>query len=61
MAMACQGLTADLVISSSMFEGACGEQHKRRQIGDERSWRPVNLLPCCRFVVVFFCADTVNM
>lgn len=56
MAVDCQGLTADLVIFSSLSEGVWREQHKH-----EGSWGPVNLLRCCCFVVLFFCADTVNM
>lgn len=60
MAVDCQGLTADLVIFSSLSEGVWREQHKQREIVDEGSWGPVNLLRCCCFVVLFFCADTVN-
>lgn len=62
MAVACQGLTADLVISSSLFEGVCGKSNTSgkksgtRGAGDWRIYCDAAVLLLC-----FFCADTVNM
>lgn len=57
MAVACQGLTADLVISSSMFEGACGESNTSgaksgmRGAGDQWIYCHAAVLLLCFFVL----------
>lgn len=58
MAVACQGLTADLVISSSLFEGVCGESNTSgkksgaRGAGDWRIYCDAAVLLLCFFFVL---------